>query len=49
VRNLALRAAERLHVIFDAVPVYEDERWYRYGDWGCRASNWVRRQRNKRR
>jgi hypothetical protein len=23
-------------VALDNVPCYEDGRWYRYGDWGCR-------------
>jgi hypothetical protein len=29
---------ERLDVALDAVPAYEDGRWLRYGDWGCRLT-----------
>jgi hypothetical protein len=27
---------ERLDTLLDAIPIYEDGRWWRYGDWGCR-------------
>jgi len=33
--KLLYRAAERLDELLDAVPRYEDGRWFRYGDWGC--------------
>jgi hypothetical protein len=25
-----------LDELLDRIPSYEDGRWYRYGDWGCR-------------
>lgn len=40
-RNLVWLLDEAL----DRIPAYEDGRWYRYGDWGCRyqlARFWYR-------
>lgn len=29
-------AAEWVCGVLDAIPAYEEGRWWRYGDWGCR-------------
>jgi hypothetical protein len=34
--KLLRRLVEQLDVLLDKIPAYEDGRWYRYGDWGCR-------------
>lgn len=35
-KRAAGNAAERLCAFLDKIPHYQDGRWYRYGDWGCR-------------
>lgn len=39
---------EQLDTALDAIPAYEDGRWYRYGDWGCRIGNRFRQWKNER-
>ena len=30
--------AEWLDIALDNIPVYENGRWHRHGDWGCRLN-----------
>lgn len=38
--KLARWAVWLLDEALDSVPLYEDGRWYRYGQWGCRLRLW---------
>lgn len=44
-RRAIVAGLETVCGLLDAVPTWEDGRWYRYGDWGCRVglSAWADR------